>query len=224
MLRTCTSSTDDALMTLDAYKAAAKIVTTSDDAIIQSALQRATSLIEAYVGYPLRRQVYNETVPSYGGLELQVSRLPIQSIEAIYMSTEPVDPASYEISSPGSGLIYRESGWPWMTNLVYDLMPHPMPQGEPRLFRVVYEAGFSVSGSTGSQWLTSGDAVPGSVEAAMMLTTNYLYRAAGNDPSVVQRKIGDLMITYKGFTAQSQAGSFGLPEDAKAYVAHLVRV
>lgn len=222
MLRVCTSSTESALLSLDAYKAAAKITTTSDDAVIQSALDRATALVEGYIGYPLRRQVYSESVAAYGGLELGVSRTPIRSIESIYYSTELVDPTSYEIASEQGGLIYRELGWPWTAGTVHDLTAHPVPKSELRLFTVTYEAGYCVSGSTADGWLTTGEAVPADIEAALIGAATFAYKNASRDFSITSKKIGDLSVSY---TAGGQGGggqiaqSGGLPDTVKGLLA-----
>lgn len=222
-LRVCTSSTETALMSLADYKAAAGITTTADDAIITSALSRATSLIEGYLGYPLRRQVYNESVGGFGSLELQVSRTPINAIEAIYYSTDEVDPSSYEIGNSGAGLIYRESGWPWTAGIEYDLTAHIVPKSEARLFRVVYEAGYSLNGSTADGWLTTGEAVPPDVEAALVSATTFVYRNTANQDGTVKRKqIGDLEIEYHDPTVVQESVS-GLPSSIKGLLNHLRR-
>src|SRR5574343_94071 len=142
MLRTCTTSTETALLSLTSYKASAQVVTTSDDAILQTALDRATALIEGYLGYPLRRQVYEETIPSGGSNILQVSRTPLKSVESVTFGADVVDPTSYNIDSEGGGLIYRPLGWPWTVGVQWDMTPHTVPNSETKDFTVVYEAGF----------------------------------------------------------------------------------
>lgn len=226
MLRTCTTSTETALLSLSSYKASAQIVTTSDDAILQTALDRATALIEGYVGYPLKRQVYEETVPSGGSNELAVSRVPLRSIESINISTETVDPTSYDIASEGGGLIYRELGWPWSAGIEYDLTARVVPGGTVRSYTVVYESGYCVNGSTADGWLTTGEPVPSEVEAAIALTATFIHRAAIRDPSVTSKRIGDLTISYLsggGMVGQGSVASIGIPDTAKGLVAHLRR-
>ena len=226
MLRVCTSSTEGTLVSLTSYKAAASITTTSDDDIITAALGRATSLVEAYVGYTLRRQVYNETMGAYGSLDLSVSQTPVQAVEAVYYSTQEVDPTTYEIGNAGAGLIYREDGWPWTAGLRYDLTAHVIPNSEIKPYRVVYEAGYCINGSTDSGWLTTGVAVPGDIEAAIISAATFVYRNATRDFSVTSKKIGDLQVSY---TAGGQGGggqiadSGGLPLTVKGMLAHLRR-
>lgn len=223
MLRVCTSSTETTLLSLDAYKAAAKITTTSDDSVIASALNRATSLVEGYLGYPLRRQVYNETLGGFGSLELMLSRTPVHAVEAIYYSSDEVDPTSYDIGDAGAGLIYRELGWPWTAGVEYDLMPHIVPKSEARLFRAVYEAGYCVNGSTADGWLTTGEAVPADIEAALVTTTTFVYRnTASQDGTVKRKKIGDLEIEYHEPDAVQNSVS-GLPSSVKGMLSHLRR-
>lgn len=222
MLRVCTSSTESALMSLTVYKATLGTTSTADDTKMQYALDRATALIEGYLGYPLRRQVYEETVAGYGANELQVSRTPLKAIESILYSTDEVDPTSYDIGNEGAGLIYRELGWPWTAGVEYDLVPHVSPRSELRTYTAVYEAGYCVNGSTEDGWLTTGEPVPGDIESAMEAAATWIYKNAGRDPNVVSKRIGDLSITYQG-GGQSFGGggsvSIGLPDVVKGMLA-----
>lgn len=223
MLRVCTSSTETTLLSLDDYKAAAKITTTSDDTIIASALSRATALVEGYIGYPLRRQVYEETVPGYGGFELQVSRIPVRSIESIFHSTEEVESTSYEIGNGGAGLIYRELGWQWTAGMRYELTGHVEPRSEQPKYSVVYEAGYCVNGSTADGWLTTGEAVPFDIEAALVTAATFVYRnIASQDGTVKRKKIGDLEIEYFDSGTVQESGA-GLPSSVKGMLSHLRR-
>lgn len=226
MLRVCTSSTESSLLSLAAYKAAIG-TTTTDDAIIQSALDRATSLIEGYIGYPLRRQVYRETVGGYGSLELQVSRTPLRAIESIMHQTELVDAAEYEIGNEGAGLIHRELGWPWTAGLEFDLVPHVVNKSELKSYAVVYEAGYCINGSTADDWLTTGSPVPGDIEAAMVAAATFVYKSASRDFSVTSKKIDDLSISFQsgggGGFGQGGSVSAGLPDTVKGMLSHLRR-
>lgn len=226
MLRVCTSSTESSLLSLTAYKAAVGTTSTADDAILQSALDRATAAIESYVGYSLRRQVYSETLAGYGSLELQVACTPLIAIESIYYGSELIDPTSYDIGNSKAGLIYRDLGWPWTAGVEYDLMPRIVPRSETRSYTAVYESGYCVTGSTGDGWLTTGEAVPQEVEAAIITTATFFYRGASRDPSIASKKIGDLSITYQGggsgFGA-SGSQSMGIPDSAKGLLANLRR-
>jgi hypothetical protein len=225
MLRVCTSSTETTLLSLESYKTAIGTTSTADDNKILAALTRATSLVEAYVGYPLRRQVYSESVAGYGGIELRVSRAPVLSIESVLYSTEIVDPTSYAIGDAEAGLVYREQGWPWTAGIEYDLTPRVVPKSELKSFTVTYEAGFCVNGSTADGWLTTGEPVPADIESALVTAATFLYKSAGRDPSVSSKRIGDLSITYQGSNQPGQGGSIsvGLPLEAKGMLAKYVR-
>ena len=192
---------------------------------MQSALNRATALIEGYLGYPLRRQVYEETLAGYGTFELQVTRTPLVSVESIYSGDELVASTSYDIANEGAGLIYRELGWPWTAGIDWDLSPRITPKSEARTYTAVYESGYCVNGSTAGGWLTTGEAVPAEIEAAIISAATFLYKGASRDPSVQSKKIGDLSVTYSGSqTAQGgSAPSIGLPDSVKGMLLHLRR-
>lgn len=226
MLRVCTSSTESALMSVDAYKAAAKITTTSDDSMLQSLLDRATALIEGYIGYPLRRQVYEETIAGYGSNDLIVSRTPLLAIESLSLSTNVIASTGYFIENERAGFIHCDLGWPWSPGMHIDLTLTPIPRTEAKTYTAIYEAGYCINGSTADGWLTTGYPVPSEVEAAMTMTVDFLSKSAGRDPSITSKTIGDLSISYagrRGFSGQDGVPSIGLPDTAKGYVAHLVR-
>lgn len=223
MLRACTSSTESSLLSLTDYKAAVGTTSTADDAVIQSSLNRATAAIEGYLGYSLRRAVYQETIPGYGSLELQVSQTPLISIESINYGGELVDPTSYDIGNSKAGLIYRELGWPWTAGIDYDLLPRIVPKSETRSYTVVYESGYCVNGSTDAGWLTTGESVPGEIEAALVATATFFYKGLTRDQSVVSKTIGDLSITYHGGAKAGSPQVSGIPDVAKGLIDHLRR-
>jgi hypothetical protein len=213
-------------MSLTVYKATLGTTSTADDDKMQYALDRATALIEGYLGYPLRRRVYKETVAGYGSLELQVTRTPLVAVETVSFQDEEVDPTSYDIANESAGIIYRELGWPWTAGVEYDLVPHVTPRSELKSFSVVYEAGYCVNGSTEDGWLTTGEAVPSDIEGALVSAATFLYKGAGRDPSVASKKIGDLSITYQGGGQSFGNGgsvSVGLPDTVKGMLSHYRR-
>lgn len=219
MLRVCTSSTESALMSLTVYKATLGTTSTAEDVQMQYALDRATALIEGYIGYPLKRQVYHETVQGYGSYELAVSRTPLLAVESILHTTEEVDPSSYDIGNAGAGLIYRELGWPWTAGVEYDLVQHVVPRSELKSYTVVYEAGYCVNGSTADGWLTTGEPVPSDIESALVHAATFIYKSAGRDLSIESKKIGDLSITYHGGSQPGQSQGEGLPQIVKGMLA-----
>ena len=223
MLRVCTSSTESSLVSLTAYKAAVGTTTTADDEIMQSALNRALALIEGYLGHPLRRHVYHETMAGYGSLELRVSRTPLIAVESVSYDSEKVDPTTYSIASQGGGILYRQLGWPWTAGIQYDLMPRVVPGGESQNYTVVYEAGYCMNGSTADGWVSTGELVPTDIEAAIIAAATYLYKGASRDPAVASKRIGDLSITYHGGGQQAGSVDNGLPNSVKGLVAHLRR-
>lgn len=225
MLRTCTTSTESSLVSLTAYKAAVGTTSTADDTALDAALIRATSLVEGYLGYPLRRQVYEETVPAYNTLELMVSRTPLLAIESIIYGDETLSSTDYNIENEQAGFIYRELGWPWTASVEYDLGPRVVPKSELRSVTVVYEAGYCVNGSTADGWLTTGEPVPAEIESAIISTATYLRSMVARDPSVTSRKIGDLTISYRSGSGFGASGtpSAGIPEEVKGLIGHLRR-
>jgi hypothetical protein len=190
---------------------------TADDTEQQNVLNRALSIVEGYLGYPLRRTVYSETVAGYGSNELQLSRLPVLAVESVYYSTDLIESTSYAIDRPMAGILSRDLGWTWTAGLQYELAGHVAPNSELKPFTAVYEAGYCMNGSTASGWLTTGEPVPYEIEAALLATANSIYKGRNRDGAVSSKRIGDLSITYE--TGQAS----GIPSAAANMIQHLRR-
>lgn len=217
MLAVCTSSTELALITTQQLRDVLGTTSTSDDSLMQSMCNRATAELSGYLGYPLIRNVYSETVAGFGSNELQVSRVPVLSVESIYYSTQLVESTSYVIDNPSAGILSRDLGWAWTAGLQYELTGHVAPNSELKRFTIVYEAGYALSGSTAAGWLTTGEPVPYEIEDALLAAATFRYKAKSRDLSITSKRIGDLSISY----AENLTG--GLPNTITNLVQHLRR-
>lgn len=197
MLTIVTSATGDQLSTLASFKwalnGASTATSTAEDDLLNSLLSAASQIVEKYVGYPLRRMGYSETVAGYDTNRLMVSRTPVQSVSAIWHLPEnsQVTTDSYYLDNPDAGIIHRDLGFYWTAGIAYDLDSHVIPNSETRVFQVDYTAGYVLSGST-----TTYDIMPTSIERATLDTAVSFYRAIGADPLVESQSIGDLSVTY----------------------------
>ena len=201
MLTVLTTSTGDRLTTVDALKGFLGIATTSEDAQLEDAILAATDAVQTYVGYPLLRQRYVETLKGFGSLRLMVSNTPVRDIGSIMVGTQLVSPSEYEIENAGAGFISRELGWPWTGGVEWDLTSHVVPNSETRRFSVDYEAGFILT--TGS-WETAGfltvgagRTLPKDLERACLESAKSLYLARKRDGTIQSKRVGDLAVTYR---------------------------
>jgi hypothetical protein len=221
MLRTCTSSTGMQLTTLATLKAVmfgATATSTVEDDVLDAYITRASEAVQDYLGYPLYRAVYEETVPGGGDNALMLSRTPVTVVESVVDGEDELDSTGYVIEEPGAGLLRRDEGFPWTAAVGFELDSRPVPGSEQRRYTVVYEAGYTFAGSTttSDSWLTytTGRTMPYWPEQATLETAKSWYKKKAADGSVQSKSIGDLSITY-GQSNMNEAMKL-LPETALA--------
>ena len=220
MISVCTSATGNQLTTVDALKAllfGATATSTAQDSLLESSIDRASSLVQEFLGYPVARQVYSETVPAFGDNQLMLSRTPVVAVESLTDSEDNlIDSTGYALEEPDAGILRRDEGFPWTVGVQFELDPRPVPGSEKREYVCVYEAGYTLSCSTSTDgWVsnTTGRTLPSWLEYAALETAKSVYKRRSADGSVQSKRIGDLSITYGNVD-----GSFGseLPASAAA--------
>ncbi|MEY4762851.1 MAG: hypothetical protein RLZZ200_2707, partial [Pseudomonadota bacterium] len=87
-LTVCTSSTGLSGGEIDSVKSLLGITGASDDVLLETLYLRAMDAVESYLGYPVRLQVYSESVAGYGSRSLMLSRTPIRVILRAFDSTD----------------------------------------------------------------------------------------------------------------------------------------
>jgi hypothetical protein len=228
MITTCTTSTSEALASVTEIRSALGLTPDStEDGWIETAILRASAAAETFLGQPVRLQVYSETVAGYGTGRLMVSRTPIQSVLRLFNSTSTETAISYassevRVDDAEAGLIAFVDGsapsWSvaWRTSKAGGDLPVPGSEATPWL--VEYSAGYSLDGSSSTEMGlgSTGRTLPYDLEEAVQDTVVAWYRARGRDPLVLQRKVGDLSVTYADPSAVGGASMTGLTPRAKA--------
>lgn len=215
MLTVLIASTGTQLTTLEALKAHLGTTSTANDDLLSSAIDQASAAIETYVGYPLSRAVYQETVAGYGNLKLLLSRTPIRAIDSITYQGMLVPSTGYEIDAQ-AGIVHRDQGWPWTAGVEWDLESRVVAKSERPAFTAIYEAGYLLGAGAGAPYLLNGGrTLPYDLEKACLDTAKTLYLNRAMDPTISSRRIGDLSITYRGGGNQalSQSPSSLLPDE-----------
>lgn len=206
MLRVCTSSTEELLAPLTTFKRELGITTTSDDDLLTEALADASQLVQDYLGYPLHRQVYSESLAGPGSQEFVLARRHVRAVENIYYAGEALTTDSYETDG-SAGLVRVELGVPWTPMIETELVEHPLSGQAYHDYTVDYEAGYlaadtaSTANGAGKPWLTTstGRDMPRWATRAALITAKGLWLHRQTMPGISSKRVGDLAITYATF-------------------------
>lgn len=114
------------------------------DANLADLIRRASAAVQTYCSRPFAREVYSETAPGYGSIELMLSRTPIIRLGTITYRSDPITDAS--IADALVGTLYRELGWDATPTLGWNITDFEYPNAQQPYFTVAYTAGYLLSG------------------------------------------------------------------------------
>jgi len=202
VITVCASSTNELIGTMDELMRV--IGVTASSCGIDEAHLAASRWTANYIGQPLHRAVYSETVKAFGGVNLSLSRTPIRGVRRVFSATDTGDATElcstdYRVDLDG-GFLNRDRGWQWTAQNYWNITYTPIPNSETAPWLVEYEAGFlNTSGSsstdTDTYAVTSTVAtMPQEIIRATMIKARQLYINA--EGVVKSKKVGDLAITY----------------------------
>ena len=228
-LTVCVSSTDTSLTTgIQVLKDMLGLGTsTGNDGKLETALIRATDLVERYVGQPLRSQVYVETLGAFGGPDLLVGRTPIRTILRFAYGTDSGSwttmlSTEYRLENPDAGLIERDEGFETEEDRVTFLTEAVHPRAVFKPWLIEYAAGFNVGiTQTTSYGGDTGRDVPMAIEQAVLETAKSIYLSGRRDSNVLEQTVGPTHIKYAG--ADAQVGYSEVPPAARGYLQDFVR-
>ena len=210
MLTVCPSSTNAQLAQLGDLMV--MLNATASSCGMDLALTQASDWASRYVGYELRRQVYEETVASYGTQRLMLDRVPILAVQRFFDSTSTADAtelcsSEFRISDPDAGFLNRDQGFRWTAQERWDLGKYVPPNSELNPWLVVYEAGYQVgeTSRTDDKWATTTtyNTLPPTIERAVLLRAGEMYQGMSGVKSM---KVGPLSVTYSSEGQDSPEG------------------
>lgn len=190
------------LTTLTRFKSTLGVTTTSDDAVMDDAIGRASAAVDKFCCRTFVRQSYTELGPAFGGIEFQVKQAPIAgSLGTITFDGTVLTDVS--IGDKGQGVLYRQGGFAWTAqsfaglsggNKLWDFGIPISGQEEPT-WSVSYTAGFIPGGYA----ITSGK--------LKVLATDDSFNdtASGWAPIASHLKSGDIIET-SGWTNGANNG------------------
>lgn len=212
MLTVLTSSTESMLTTVTRAKSVLGVTasSTGEDEEVENLIRGVTDEVASFIGYWPFRQVYSETIRSYGNLRLMTARTPIRGLSGVFLGNALVLPSSYEIEDAEAGFIHREQGWPWSAGTQWDLSAHIVAHSELPRFQLIYEAGWVRTNNelSGLGWLSNrgGRTLPWQIEEAALELIQDRYDARSVGRTVKSRTIGDFSITYADRPDSHQTG------------------
>jgi len=172
----------------------------SDEPLLQRVISRASRWAETYIGQPLSVQIYAESVPAFGGRHLMLSRVPIRGVTGIYDSTTTCTATNYStqtrIEDADAGLLSRDEGFAWTALQADSIADTAMPNTETRPWYVIYEAGYSLAGTTSTVGGTTstGRTLPDDIEAGVIEKVKQIY---GGMVGITSKRVGDLQVSYR---------------------------
>jgi hypothetical protein len=202
MITVCASSTDEYIGTMG--EVLRVIGLTASSCGVDEAWLAASKWVVNYLGYPVHRAVYSETIKAYGGLNLKLGRTPVRGIRRVFSATDTEDAtevcsSEYRLDQE-AGFINRNKGWTWTAQQSWNLTSAVVPNSETQPWLVEYEAGFlNMAGSSTTDLttyaVTSTDGtMPQDIIRATMIKARQLYTNA--EGTVQRKKVGDLEIQY----------------------------
>lgn len=205
MLTVCTSSTGEALATLNGLKREIGMSTTatSDDERLTDCILQASAWVEDALGYPPLVQAYEETVAGYGSLRLTLARTPILAVDRVFDATSTADATSYtssqyrvEDADAGFLTLITDTAFSWTAESRVGLTGWTVPRSESRPWLVDYWAGWvGPDGTTSTVWgaTSTSRTLPRAIERACLLKAQEWYDGMAG---VTSKKVGDLAITF----------------------------
>lgn len=190
MIEIIVPATSSRLISLEAARVAIGLADddTSQDAALEPLIDQASAAIVAFIGQPLARATYRETVYSrFAGDSFILSRFPVASIVSVGIDGADIDADGYRVDA-GTGIVHRRSptrcGPYW-------------PAGETV---IEYVAGYE---------LPAG--LPADIQRAAIIMLRQSHMGAGRDP-LLRSEQTDGVASFSYFAA----GSAAVPLEAQA--------
>ncbi len=181
-LTVLTPAASFALCELDKVKAELGITSDNDDDVLKELIIDVSAVLEEYCQRVFAEQTYRETLPAYGGTNLVLGVIPVTSIVQILRDTTAI--TDFTLTEPEAGIVWRQSGWDWSTQLVGNtLVAHPFPGSEKYIYQADYVAGYKLPSAV-------VPTLPRGIERAAIITVKEWFHNAAVNTSIKSFKSG----------------------------------
>jgi uncharacterized phiE125 gp8 family phage protein len=191
------------LTTLARVKAELDINNAAKDAVLNAKIAEASSDIEAYLGYSVKRETVTEEFwqsmsqwdePEY----LLLDRTPVATISSVTVDDIALDSTLYRLDAE-SGALFR-----------LDASGYPSRWCIGKLASIVYAGGYLLPGEAGRD-------LPPAIEAAAVELVQDFWFAKGRDPTAMEEEIPGVMRVRRWVGAVGQTGE--LPPSVQSKLA-----
>jgi hypothetical protein len=191
------------LTTLERVKAELDIANGAKDAILNFKIAEASSDIEAYLGYSVKRETVTEEFwQGQSGWEhpeyLLLDRVPVGTLNSVTIDDVEVDSDEYRLDAE-TGALYR-----------LDSSGYPSAWCITKLASIVYAGGYLLPGESGRN-------LPPAIEAAAVELVQDFWFAKGRDPTAMEEEIPGVMRVRRWVGAVGQTGE--LPPSVQSKLA-----
>ncbi|MDU0339575.1 hypothetical protein [Bosea rubneri] len=190
MLEIITPAESTRLISIEAARAAIGLADgdASQDAALEALIDQASAAIVCFIGQPLARQTYRETLWSRAASDsLMLSRFPVASIVSVGIGGAAIDADGYRVDL-ATGIVHRRS--PTRCGPFW-------PAGETV---TVYAAGYELP-----------DGLPADIQRAAILMLRQSHMAGGRDPLLRSEETNGVA-SFSYFAA----GAAAVPLEAQA--------
>ncbi len=190
MLEIITPATETRLISIEAARVAVGLANddTSQDAALEPLIDQASAAIVAFIGQPLARATYRETVYSrLASDSMMLARFPVVSIASVGIDGADIDADGYRVDQ-ATGILHRRT--PTRCGPFW-------PAGETV---ITYTAGYELP-----------DDLPADIQRAAILMLRQSHTAAGRDP-LLRSEETDGVASFSYFAA----GAAAVPLEAQA--------
>jgi hypothetical protein len=189
VLTVLSAATNTKLTTLETVKEELGITHMDSDIKLLRIIQEASDAVFRFCDRMFALQSYRETIRGYGGNTITLSVTPVKIVTSVLSSNSPV--LDYTLEDPDAGFLYRQAGWEWTAVVGWGLERYFRPGSEAPSFVVEYQAGYVMPGDAGIPSL------PKDIERACIDTVRAWHNLGRRDPTIQQKRVGDLVLTYQ---------------------------
>ena len=193
MLEIITPASETRLISIEAARVAIGLADDDDsqDAALEPMIDQASAAIVSFIGQPLARQTYRETVWSRAASDsLILSRFPVASVTALQIDGAAIDADGYRVDA-ATGIVHRRT--PTRCGPFW-------PAGETV---ITYTAGYELP-----------DDLPADIQRAAILMLRQSHFVGSRDP-LLRSEETDGVATFSYFAA----GAAAVPLEAQALLA-----
>lgn len=217
-----------ALCTLELVETECGVSTGTDTARIERIIEAATRAIERFCG---RSEGFHyesarvDDLKGYGTAILQAVKAPIVAITSIVYdpndTAQTISSDDYTLDSADEGRIYRREGWNWSASWGQNILPHPLPGTEERIYRLTSECGYKTRNQIDNLAVSGTMSLPEDLEDACVMLASMRYRWGPRNTAIKSERLMGWSAAYRDPSTETAGG---LPPEVADMVSSYSRI